>query len=148
MASLVERIRTDLTASMKARDAARTSTLRLLQAALKNEQIDRGHELSDDEALAVIGRAAKQRNEAIEQYERAARADLADKERLELGILSAYLPAQLGDGELETIVTETIASVGATSKREIGAVIKDVMARYRGRVDGRKVQEIAGRLLG
>lgn len=148
MAKLTEQIRADLTASMKARDAGRTSTLRLLQAALKNEQIDKGHELEDDEALAVIGRAAKQRNEAIEQYEKAGRPELADKERQELEILSAYLPKQLGEAEIETIVKETIAAVGATTKKDIGAVMKDVMAKYRGQVDGKKVQQIAGRLLG
>ena len=120
----------------------------VLQAALKNEQIDKGRDLEDDEALAVISRAAKQRNEAIEQYDKAGRPELADKERGELEILSAYLPKQLGEAEIEAIVRETIVAVGATTKKDIGAVMKDVMAKYRGQVDGKKVQEVAGRLLG
>ena len=147
MPALTERIRTELTESMKARDAARTSTLRMLQSALKNEQIDKGHELSDEEAQAVIRRAVKQRQDSIEQYEKGGRPELAEKERAEMKLLEVYLPAQMSDADVEAAVRQTIDSVGATSKKDSGRVMKEVMAKYKGVVDGRKVQEILGRVL-
>jgi uncharacterized protein YqeY len=147
MPALTERIRTELTESMKARDAARTSTLRMLQSALKNEQIEKGHELSDEEAQAVIRRAVKQRQDSIEQFEKGGRPELAEKERAEMKLLEVYLPAQMSDEEVEAAVRHSIESVGATSKKDSGRVMKEVMAKYKGVVDGRKVQEILGRLL-
>jgi len=147
MGALTEKIRSDLTGSMKARDTVRTSTLRMLQAAIKNEQIDKGRELSDEEAQAVIARGVKQRQDSVEQYTKGNRADLADKETAELELLKAYLPQQLSDDETETLVREVIASVSAESKKDSGKVMKEMMARHRGKVDGKKVQEIVGRLL-
>jgi uncharacterized protein YqeY len=145
---LTEQIRAHLTEAMKSRDAGRTSTLRMLQAALKNEQIDKGHELSDEEAVAVVQRGVKQRHDSIEQYSKANREDLASKERAELEILQAYLPAQMPDDQVEAAVREVIAAVGAESKKDSGKVMKEMMARYRGQVDGKRVQEVVGRLLG
>ncbi len=147
MPLLTEQIRADLTESMKARDAARTSALRMIQSALKNEQIEKGHELSDEEAQAVIRRAVKQRQDSIEQYEKGQRMDLADKERSEMELLSKYLPQQMPDEELERIVAEAIAAVGATSKQDAGKVMKQVMASHKGSVDGKRVQAIVGKLL-
>jgi uncharacterized protein len=147
MAKLTEQIRADLTESMKARDAARTAVLRLLQSALKNEQIDKGHELSDEEALAVIRRGVKQRQDSIEQYSKGGRQDLVDNERREMELLQTYLPLPMSDEEVETIVRETIAAIGASSKKDSGKVMKEVMATHKGAVDGKKVQEIVGRLL-
>ncbi|HUO85328.1 MAG TPA: GatB/YqeY domain-containing protein [Thermoanaerobaculia bacterium] len=147
MAELTERIRRDLTAAMKARDAARTSTLRLLQAAIQNEEIDKGHTLSDEEAQVVLRRAAKQRADSIEQYERGSRNDLADKERAELEIIEGYLPRQLGDDETERIVHEAIALTGASSRKDTGLVMRELMARHKGQIDGKKAQEILQRLL-
>jgi hypothetical protein len=145
--SLTEKIRADLTESMKAKDAARTSTLRMLQSALKYEQIEKGHELSDEEAIAIIQRAVKQRQDSIEQYTSGNRPELAEKERSELEMLQKYLPAQLSDEEAEEIVREAIASTGAESRKDTGKVMKEVRAQHKGRIDGRKVQEIVGRLL-
>lgn len=145
--SLTERIRADLTAAMKARDAARLSTLRLVQSALKNEQIEKGHELSDEEAEAVLRRALKQRQDSVEQYRKGSREDLAAKEEAEIVILQEYLPQMLSEAETERIVDETIASTGAASKKEMGKVMKEIMAAHKGRVDGKVVQAILGRKL-
>lgn len=147
MPSLTEKIRADLTASMKARDAAKTSTLRMLQSALKNEQIEKLHELSDEEATAVIRRGVKQRQDSIEQFTRGNRPELAQKEQAELEILNSYLPRQLSDTDIEAVVRSAIAAVGASSRKDSGAVMKAVMATHKGLVDGKKVQEIVGRLL-
>jgi uncharacterized protein YqeY len=145
--ALAEQIRADLTAAMKARDAAKTSTLRMLQAAIKNEQIEKGGELEDADVIAVLKRAAKQRNDSVEQYEKAGRQDLADKEKAELVVLEAYMPQQMTDEELEALVKQTMTAVGAESKKDTGKVMKEIMARHRGTVDGKKVQAVLGRLL-
>jgi hypothetical protein len=145
--ALAEQIRADLTAAMKARDAAKTSTLRMLQAAIKNEQIEKGGELEDADVIAVLKRAAKQRNDSVEQYEKAGRQDLADKEKAELVVLEAYMPQQMSDDELEALVKTVIAAVGAESKKDTGKVMKEIMASHRDTVDGKKVQAVLGRLL-
>lgn len=147
MAKLTERIRADLTESMKARSADRTSTLRMLQASLKNEQIHLGHELSDEEALAVIRKAVKQRQDSIEQYTKGNRPELAAKEQAEMELLKGYLPPELSDVELESGLREIIASTGAQSKKDLGKVMKEATVKYKGRAEGRKIQEIVSRLL-
>lgn len=147
MPTLTERVRTDLTASMKARDALKTSTLRMLQSALKNEQIDKGRELSDEEAAAIIRRGVKQRQDSIEQFTKGNRPELAQKEEVELEILNSYLPRQLSDEDVEQVVRAAISQVGASSRKDSGAVMKAVMATHKGLVDGKKVQEIVAKLL-
>lgn len=147
MAALTEQIRADLTAAMKAQEKERLSTLRMLQSALKNEQINSGHELSDEEAMNVIRKAVKQRQDSIEQYTNAGRTELADKERSEMELLKTYLPPELSEAELESGIREIITSTGAASKKDMGKVMKEATARYKGRADGKKIQEIAGRLL-
>jgi uncharacterized protein YqeY len=147
MGKLTEQIRADLTESMKARTAERTSTLRMLQAAIKNEQINLGHELSDEEALSVIRKSVKQRHDSIEQYTKGNRPDLASKEAAEVEILKSYMPPELSDSELESGLREIIASTGAQSKKDMGKVMKEATARYKGRAEGRKIQEIVSRLL-
>jgi len=147
MGKLTEQIRADLTESMKARTAERTSTLRMLQAAIKNEQISLGHELSDEEALAVVRKGVKQRLDSVEQYTKGNRPDLASKEAAEIEMLKVYLPPELSDAELEAGVRDIIASTGAQSKKDMGKVMKEATARYKGRAEGRKIQEIVSRLL-
>ena len=147
MGKLSDQVRADLTESMKARSAERTSVLRMLQAAIKNEQINAGRELSDEEAMTVIRKAVKQRQDSIEQYTKGNRPDLAAKEASELEILKTYMPPELGDDELEAGVREIIASTGAQSKKDMGKVMKEATARYKGRADGKKIQEIVQRLL-
>jgi uncharacterized protein YqeY len=148
MGKLTEQIRSDLTESMKARTAERTSTLRMLQSAIKNEQINLKHELSDEEAMTIVRKAVKQRQDSIEQYTKGNRADLAEKEASELEILKTYLPPELSDGELESGLREIIAACGAQSKKDLGKVMKEASGRYKGRVDGKKLQETVSRLLG
>lgn len=147
MPTLSEKIRADLTESMKARDAERTSTLRMLQSALKNEQINLKRELTDEETLAVIRKSVKQRQDSIEQYTKGNRPELADKERAEMELLKTYMPPELTDEELESGLREIVASTGAQSKKDMGKVMKEASARYKGRVDGKKIQEVVSRLL-
>ena len=147
MGELTEKIRAELTAAMKARDAERLSTLRMLQSAFKYQQIESGHELSDEEAMTVIRKAVKQRQDSIEQYTKGNRPELAEKERVEMELLKAYLPPELTEEEIESGVREIVASTGAQSKKDMGKVMKEATARYKGRVDGKKIQEIVSRLL-
>ena len=147
MGTLTEQVRADLTAAMKAQEKERLSVVRMLQSALKNEQIHLGHELSDEEAMSVIRKSVKQRQDSIEQYTNANRTDLADKERAEMELLKAYLPPELSEEELESGLREIIASTGAQSKKDMGKVMKEATARFKGRADGRKIQEVVSRLL-
>jgi len=147
MGELTEKIRTELTAAMKARDAERLSTLRMLQSSFKYQQIELGHELSDEEAMTVIRKAVKQRLDSIEQYTKGNRPELADKERREMELLKTWLPPELTDDEIESGIREIIVSTGAQSKKDMGKVMKEAAAKYKGRVDGKKIQEIVGRLL-
>jgi uncharacterized protein YqeY len=147
MGKLTEQIRADLTESMKARTAERTSTLRMLQAALKNEQIHLGHELSDEEALSIIRKSVKQRLDSIEQYTKGNRPELAAKEAAEIEVLETYMPPELSDADLESGLRDIIKSTGAQSKKDLGKVMKEATAKYKGRADGKKIQEIVSRLL-
>ena len=147
MAALADKVRADMTAAMKAQEKERLSTLRMLQSSLKNEQINLGHELSDEEAMTVIRKAMKQREDSIEQYTNAGRTELAEKERSEMELLKTYLPPELTEAEVESGVREIIASTGAQSKKDFGKVMKEATARFKGRVDGKKIQEIVQRLL-
>jgi uncharacterized protein YqeY len=147
MAKLTEQIRAELTEAMKARDAEKLSTLRMLQSAFKYQQIEAGHELTDEEAMVVIQKAVKQRLDSIDQYTKGNRPELAAKERSEMEMLKAYLPPELSDEEIEAGVREIVASTGAQSKKDMGKVMKEATVRYKGRVDGKKIQEIVSRLL-
>jgi hypothetical protein len=147
MGQLTEQIRADLTASMKAQEKERTSTLRMVQSAMKNEQINAGHELSDEEAMSVLRKAVKQRQDSIEQYEKANRPELAAKEQAEIDVIKAYLPPELSDADLEDGVRAVILSTGAQSKKDMGKVMKEATAKFKGRADGKKIQEIVSRLL-
>lgn len=147
MAALTDKVRADMTEAMKAQEKERLSTLRMLQSALKNEQINLGHELSDEEAMIVIRKAMKQRQDSIEQFTNAGRTEMAEKERVEMELLKTYLPAELSAEELESGIREIIASTGAQSKKDMGKVMKEATARFKGRADGRKVQEVVSRLL-
>ncbi|MEO6486439.1 MAG: GatB/YqeY domain-containing protein [Thermoanaerobaculia bacterium] len=147
MGKLAEQIRADMTESMKARTAERTSTLRMLQSAIKNEQINVGHELSDEEVLSILRKAVKQRLDSIDQYTKGNRPELAAKEQSEMDMLKTYLPPELTDAELESGLREIITTTGAQSKKDLGNVMKEASARYKGRADGKKIQEIVSRLL-
>jgi len=141
------RIESDLKQALKAGEKRRVATLRLLLAAFQNERIQAGRELSDEESEAVLRRAVKQRRESIEQYSKGGRDDLAGGEAEEVAILEAYLPAGLSESEVESAIREIIREKGYSSARDAGLVMKELMAAHRGRVDGKRAQEIARRLL-
>lgn len=150
MAELKARLRTDLTASMKARDELRTSTLRMTLSALSNEEVSgtAAHELTDAEVLGVITREAKKRREAAAAFADAGRNEMAERERAEGDILAGYLPAQLDAQALSDLVEAAIAEVGAHEPRQMGAVMKVLKARVAGRADGKAVSDEVRRRLG
>ncbi|HEY3202048.1 MAG TPA: GatB/YqeY domain-containing protein [Thermoanaerobaculia bacterium] len=141
------RIEEDLKTAMKAGQKRRVATLRLLLAALKNERIQAQRDLTSEEIEAVLRRAVKQRKDSIEQYARGGRQDLVEAEEEELAIIEAYLPKGLTQAEIEETIRTVIREKGLASAKDVGAVMKEVMARHRGRVDGKRAQEIARRLL-
>jgi uncharacterized protein len=141
------RIEGDLKASMKSGDKARVATLRLLLAALKNEKIQAQRELTGEEFEAVLRRAVKQRRDSIEQYARGGRQDLVDAESRELAIIEEYLPKGMTDAEIEAALRDIIREKGFSASKDVGLAMKELMAAHRGRVDGKKAQEIARRLL-
>ena len=140
-ANLKTRIRAETTAAMKSGDKVRVGALRLLSAAITNREKELRHELSDDEVREIAGREVKKRNESIEAFEGAGRTELADQEKAEREVLSAYAPDQLDDAAVDALIDEAIASSGATSAKEMGKVMGAVMAKAKGQVDGKAVQE-------
>jgi uncharacterized protein len=143
MSELKDRLRTDLTASMKARERLRSSTLRMLLTAVTNAEVagKTQRELSDEDLVAVLSTEAKRRREAAAAYDEAGRADSADKERAESDIIAGYLPEQLGEDELVALVSSTIASLGVADEgmRAMGRVMGTLQPQVRGRADGSAV---------
>ncbi|HKF33129.1 MAG TPA: GatB/YqeY domain-containing protein [Jatrophihabitantaceae bacterium] len=149
MAALKERLRQDLNAAMKARDNVTTATIRMTLTAITQEEVAgaAARELSDDEVVRVITREGRKRREAAEAYDSAGRTDLAERERAEGQVLQRYLPAQLDDAELAELVRAGIAEAGATSARDMGAVMRIVQPRVAGRADGKRVSDEVRRQL-
>jgi uncharacterized protein YqeY len=150
---LKARLRSDLTTAMKARDALRSSTIRMVMTAVKAEEVsgDVARELSEAELTTVLSREAKKRREAATAYEDAGRAELAEKERAELAVLGDYLPKQLSDEEVAALVTEEVAAAaakGASGKAAMGVVMKAVRSRAAGQADGGRVAAEVKRQLG
>jgi uncharacterized protein YqeY len=142
--SLQQQIDTDIKEAMKAKQADRLGVLRMLKAALKNVAIEKGGAdavLTDEEASAVIRKQVKQRQDSIEGFEKGGRPELAAKEKAEIEVLAAYLPKQLSAEELTALVKEAIAEAGATSKAQMGAVMKVASAKAAGRVDGKALNQ-------
>jgi uncharacterized protein YqeY len=147
--TLRDQIISDMTASMKAQDAPRTSTLRMVKAAMMNRQIEKGGELDDEEMAKLLRSLVKQRRDSVEQYEKGGRQDLADKETAEITVIEAYLPQAASREEIETAVTTAIAESGATSMKDMGKVMKATQASLAGKnADGRTVSEIVKSKLG
>ena len=141
--SLSEQIIADLTASMKAQDAQRTSTLRMVKAAMMNRKIEKGSELDDDEMQKLLRSLVKQRRDSIEQYEKAGRQELVDKEQAEITVIETYLPQGASAAEIEAAVVAAIAETGASSMKDMGKVMKAVQAALAGKnADGKTVSEI------
>lgn len=148
--SLQKRIDEDLKDAMRAKDAGRLSVLRLLKAALKNaaiEKVGADGELNDADAIAVIRKQVKQRQDSIESFEKGGRAELAEKEKAEIVVLNQYLPQAMSAAELQTIVADTIREVGATSRAQMGAVMKALQPKIAGRADGKTLSMEVSRQL-
>ncbi|HEX7053559.1 MAG TPA: GatB/YqeY domain-containing protein [Burkholderiales bacterium] len=133
--SLKSRISEDVKAAMRAKDAARLAALRLLLAGIKQREVDERKELDDAGVVSVIEKMIKQRRDSIEQFEKAARTDLADAEKAEVQVLSAYLPAQLSAAEVENVVNSVIAETGASGAKDMGKVMTALKARLAGKAD-------------
>ena len=149
--TLVERLNQDLTAAMKARDAARTSTLRMAKAALMNKEVDKKGALDDAEALKVLQGLMKQREDAADQYAKAGRPELAEKEEAEIVLLKAYLPAEVTDAEVQAAVEKAVAETGASSLKDMGKAMKAALAALAASgksVDGKRVNEAVKKKLG
>jgi uncharacterized protein len=145
---LQDRLGQDLKAAMLAKDADRLSALRLLKSAIGYVQIERKTEsLSDADFVAVVQKEVKKRRDSIEQFEKGGRPELAEKEKKEISALEAYLPKPLSAEELEQLVKATIQETGATSKKDMGPVIKAVQAKAAGRADGKTISGLVGKLL-
>lgn len=138
-----EKILEDIKTAMKEKKAERLEVLRFLNAAIKNREIEiRPTPIADSEVISVIQKMVKQRTDSIEQYKAAARADLASKEEGELSILKEYLPAQMSETELKSIIDAAVASVGATSMKDMGKVMKEAQEKAQGRADNKLLSQI------
>ena len=141
--TLTKQIVADLTTAMKSQDANRTSTLRMVKAAMMNRQIEKGSELDDDDMQKLLRSLVKQRRDSIEQYEKAGRQELVNKEKAEIEVIETYLPQAASAEEIEQAVAAAIAETGATSMRDMGKVMKAVQAALAGKnADGRVVSDI------
>jgi hypothetical protein len=138
---LKSRIQDDVKQAMRARDKARLSVLRLITAAIKQREVDERIELSDFEVLAVLDKMAKQRRESLEQYRQAGRDDLADQEQFELELLGEFMPEPLGEAELGRLIQAAIEETGASSMRDMGAVMAALREQVQGRADMKAVSD-------
>ena len=146
--SILEQLQRDLKVAMKQSDEVARSTLRLSITALHNRRIELGEDLDEGEELAVLAKEVKKRQDAAEQYEKARREDLASRERAEIEVVQRYLPQGLSEEETRELVRSTIESLGISSPKEIGRLMKAVMQGHRGKVDGKLVQQLGRELLG
>jgi uncharacterized protein YqeY len=147
---IVEQITKDMTAAMKAREELRLGTLRMVKTALKNKEIDKRAALDDKEALAVLSTLVKQRKDSIEQFTKGNRPELAEKEAAEIAIIESYMPKAVGEEEIAAAVRATIAEMGSPTIKDMGTVMKNVMAKFAAqgsRVDGKVVSETVKREL-
>ncbi len=140
--SIKERVESDFKEALKSGDKASVSILRLIKSALKNKEIEKGGELTEEETLSVLNSLAKQIRESIAEYEKAGRSDLLEKEKNDLKVLQKYLPEQLSEQELQGIIQQVIDEVQATSIKDLGKVMKTLMPRLKGRADGKVVNQM------
>ena len=140
--SLLDQLNTEVKEAMKAREAVRLDTIRLLLSDIKNEKISKMRDLTEEEEIQVILRQVKRRKESIEAFEKGGRTEMADKEKAELVILETYLPKQLTPEEASVIVRQVIAEIGVSSKKDIGKIMKPVMEKLKGRFPGKDVRAL------
>jgi len=145
--SLLEKLQADLKAAMLAKDEVARDTLRMLISAVKKHELEGGKQITDELTLNTLQAAAKTRQESIDQFAKAGRADLVAKETAEIAVVRRYLPAQLNEDQTRGLVQRLISELKLTSKKEVGVLMKAVMAQYKGEVDGKLVQKLAAELL-
>jgi hypothetical protein len=146
--SLLTRIQEDIKQAMRSRDELRRDTLRMVASELKNVRIERGRDLEEADELAVLARCVKTRRESAQQYRQAARPELEEKELAEIGVIEGYLPEQLSAGDARAAVRAAIEEVEASSMKDMGAVMKALMAKHKGLIDGKTAQDLVKELLG
>lgn len=147
--NFLERINQDMTTAMKAKEAGKLSALRMVKAALMNRQIEKMAALDDAESIKVLQSLVKQRRDSIEQYEKGGRAELAAKEAAEITVIEAYLPAAVDEATVARGVEETLAELGVVSAKDMGRVMKAVMAKFAGQaVDGKLISQLVKAKLG
>jgi uncharacterized protein YqeY len=147
--ALSDKVNTDITAAMKAKNAARLSALRMVKAAIMNKGVEKGRDLEDAEVLQVVASLVKQRRDSIDQFSKAGRTDLVDKETAEIAVLEEYLPPAASSDEIDAAVAAAIAETGAASAKDMGKVMKAVMPKLAGKnADGKAVNEAVRRKLG
>ncbi|NMM51518.1 MULTISPECIES: GatB/YqeY domain-containing protein [Paenibacillus] len=144
---LSQRLNEDMKQAMKSQNKFKLSTIRMIRSAVKNVEIDLKRTLNDDEVLDILSREIKQRKDALQEFEKANRVDLADNVKAEIDILSEYLPAQLSEEEIKAIVQGTIQETGASSKSDMGKVMAALMPKVKGRADGKLVNAIVQQYL-
>ncbi len=145
--NLADRLTDDMKQAMKGKDKLRLSVIRMVRAAIKNREIDSASPLTEDDVIAIVRKELKQRRDSLLAFESAGRTDLADEAKAEISILESYLPQQFSESEVRALVEESIASIGAKGKSDIGKVMSDLMPKLRGRADGKMVQQIVQSLL-
>ncbi|MEY8661450.1 GatB/YqeY domain-containing protein [Ligilactobacillus faecis] len=145
--SLLDSLQKDMVAAMKAKDKDRLGTVRMLKAAVTNEQINVGHDLTSDEEISVLSRELKQRKDSLEEFKAAGRSEAVQKLEEEIKVVESYLPKQLSADEVKTVVEETIEQVKATSKADFGKVMGAVMPKLKGKADGKLVNSTVMSLL-
>jgi len=145
--ALYTKLMDDMKAAMKAHEMASVNAIRGVIAKAKDLTVNAGKEMSDEALLSVIAKGVKQREESIAQFESAGRAELAEGEKAEMALLKKYLPEQLSEEAVAALVKETITALGATSKKDMGRVMKEVMARAKGQADGKLVSRLVGAAL-
>ncbi|MBN2908544.1 GatB/YqeY domain-containing protein [Polycladomyces sp. WAk] len=145
--SLLERLNQDMKTAMKNKEKTKLSVIRMLRSEIKNEEIQRQHELSDEEVIEVLMRELKKRKDALQQFEDAGRDDLVQQLREEIAVIEPYLPEQLSEEELRELVREVVQETGASSKADMGKVMKAIMPRVKGRADGKLVNRLVQEVL-
>lgn len=145
--SLTNRLMTDLKAAMKSHDKTALSVIRMLKSALMNKKIELGHELNSEEELQVVVSQMKQQKDSLAEFEKAQREDLVSDTKAQMQVLSQYMPQQLSEAEVQEIVQQTAAKIGATSKADFGKLMQAVMPQVKGKADGNKVNQMVKDLL-
>jgi len=145
--NLAERLNEDMKQAMKAGEKFRLSTIRMVRASIKNQEIELRRPLNDEEVLQVVGRDLKQRRDSLQDFERAGREDLVEQMKGEIEIISQYLPEQLNEEEIKAIIVQTIQETGASSKADMGKLMGALMPKVKGRADGKLVNQLVQQVL-